>query len=92
MTPCPRYAQLADLLRRAVSDGTYALGSRLPSVRVLAVDYGVATATAAKAVDVLKREGIAVGRRGIGTVVREVPDAWPPGRHCRISSTNCGAG
>ena len=33
----------------------------------------MATATAAKALDVLKREGIIMGRTGVGTVVRESP-------------------
>jgi DNA-binding GntR family transcriptional regulator len=71
--PRPTYVQLADALRSAVADGTYPPGSRLPSVRILAEQYGVATATAAKSLDVLKREGIVVGRTGYGTVVRSAP-------------------
>lgn len=71
--PRPSYLQVAARLRDAVTDGTYPLGSRLPSVRALAEEYGVATATAAKATDVLKREGIVQGRPGLGTVVRETP-------------------
>ncbi|MBC9819721.1 GntR family transcriptional regulator [Terrabacter sp. MAHUQ-38] len=73
--PRPSYLQLAARLRAAVTDGTYAVGARLPSVRTLADEYGVATATAAKAMDVLKRDGIVQGRPGFGTVVREAPSA-----------------
>jgi GntR family transcriptional regulator len=72
--PRPSYVQLAAQLRAAIVDGTYPIGSRLPSVRALAEEYGVAGATASKAMDVLKAEGVAIGRTGIGTVVRAVPD------------------
>ena len=76
--PRPSYVQLADLLRRAITDGTYKAGDRLPAVRKLAVDHGVAYATAAKSVDVLQREGIVISRPGLGTVVREVDAAAAP--------------
>ncbi|MGH3814273.1 MAG: GntR family transcriptional regulator [Pseudonocardiaceae bacterium] len=69
--PRPTYLQLADRLRRAVAEGEYQHGDRLPAVRTLAQEFGVATATAAKAVDVLRREGIVVSRPGLGTVVRD---------------------
>jgi DNA-binding GntR family transcriptional regulator len=71
--PRPAYVQLADALRRAVAKGTYPPGSRIPSVRTLAEEYAVASATAAKALDVLKREGVLAGRTGYGTFVRDTP-------------------
>jgi len=69
--PRPSYVQVADQLRQAIASGTYAAGSLLPGVRTLAKTYAVAPATAAKAVDVLKAEGLVVGRTGLGTVVRD---------------------
>jgi GntR family transcriptional regulator len=75
--PRPSYVQLADLLRRGIADGTYPPGSRLPGLRKLAEDYGVANATAGKAVDVLQREGLVVSRPGLGTLVREAGASSP---------------
>jgi GntR family transcriptional regulator len=75
--PRPSYVQLADALRRAIADGTYAVGDRLPSVRKLAEEHGVANATASKAVEVLQREGLVSSRAGLGTVVREHSAASP---------------
>jgi len=69
--PRPSYVQVADQLRQAIASGTYAAGSLLPGVRTLAKTYVVAPATAAKAVDLLKAEGLVVARPGLGTVVRD---------------------
>jgi DNA-binding GntR family transcriptional regulator len=76
--PRPAYLQLADQLRRAVAAGQYGVGERLPTVRALAQEYGVANATAARSIDVLQREGIVVSRPGIGTLVRDAAAAATP--------------
>ena len=73
--PRPAYLQLADQLRRAVAEGQYAVGARIPAVRALADEHGVAVATATKAVGVLQQEGIVVSRPGVGTVVRDASAA-----------------
>lgn len=74
----PTYLQIADQLRRAVADGAYKVGEKLPSVRALAEQFGVAGATAARAVDVLRQEGLVVSRPGLGTVVRNTSVAAAP--------------
>lgn len=76
--PRPTYLQIADHLRRAVAEGEIKAGEKLPAVRTLAQDYGIANATAAKAVEVLRQEGIAISRPGIGTVVRDPQAASAP--------------
>jgi DNA-binding GntR family transcriptional regulator len=73
--PRPAYLQLADQLRRAVADGRYAVGARIPAVRAIADEYGVAVATATRAVGLLQQEGIVISRPGIGTVVRNASTA-----------------
>lgn len=76
--PRPTYLQIADDLRRAITDGTYKAGERLPAVRALAEQYGVANATAAKSVEVLQQAGIVMSRPGLGTVVRDASAAAAP--------------
>lgn len=67
----PRYARIAADLRRRIADGGLAPGQRVPSTRQLARDWGVALATAAKALDVLRSEGLVKSRPRSGTVVAE---------------------
>lgn len=65
------YAQVADALRRAVRDGTYSEGERLPSVAELASEFGVAKMTVQRAVSELREEGLLASWQGRGTYVRE---------------------
>lgn len=74
----PVYLQIADELRRAIRSGDYQAGDRLPAVRMLAEQYGTATATAAKAIDLLRQEGVVTSRPGLGTVVRDTAMAVAP--------------
>lgn len=61
---------LAETIRAAIADGTYAVGDRVPTIRQLAEEHGVAYATASKAVEMLRNEGLVESRPGRGTVVR----------------------
>ncbi|WP_426561378.1 GntR family transcriptional regulator [Angustibacter sp. McL0619] len=72
------YLQLAEHLRRAIANGEYDLGARLPSVRALAAEHGVANATAARAMTLLKNEGVVAVVTGRGTVVHDLPAMRPP--------------
>ena len=76
--PRPTYVQLADLLRHGIAAGEYPDGTKVPSVRAFAAEHQVAPATAAKAIDVLRREGLIVSRPGHGTLVRNSKDARIP--------------
>lgn len=71
----PSYLQIADTFRRAIADGEYEVDARLPPVRVIAREQGVALDTAMKAMEVLKRDGVVAARPRVGTVVRDVEAA-----------------
>ena len=53
----PRYIRLARLLRGRIEDGTYPLGSLLPSASRLAELHTVSKTTARHALEVLVRSG-----------------------------------
>jgi DNA-binding GntR family transcriptional regulator len=53
----PRYIRLARLLRGRIEDGTYPLGSLLPSASRLAEAQAVSKATARHALEVLVKSG-----------------------------------
>lgn len=70
--PAQRPSQrIADDLRAAIARGEYQPGDRLPTQAELRERYGVAAQTAANAGDLLKAEGLAVGRVGSGLYVRD---------------------
>jgi GntR family transcriptional regulator len=54
----PVYRQLAAILREQIASGELAPRRPIPSVRTLVERYGVARATATKAVQVLADEGL----------------------------------
>jgi len=68
----PLYLQLYENIRRAVSTGQLALGTRLPSTRDLATSLGVSRNTVTSAFDQLLAEGYIEGKVGAGTYVAEV--------------------
>lgn len=67
----PIYRQIMDAIIGRIMEGAYAEGELLPSVRQLALDFGVSTLTAAKVVTELSRENLTEKRRGIGFEVRK---------------------
>lgn len=69
----PPADQIHDQVRGLVATGRLAADERLPSVRQLAKDLGVAPGTVAKAYRTLEAEGVLVSRTGSGT--RVSPDA-----------------
>ncbi len=68
----PAYAQLAQILRRAISEGKYPPGSRLPAEASLARQHGVSAMTARQAVSVIVEEGLVRRVQGSGTFVRKL--------------------
>jgi DNA-binding GntR family transcriptional regulator len=62
---------MADHLRTSIRAGKYQPGDRLPSVRELATQFEVASATASRALDLLRRDGLVTSRPGLGTIVRD---------------------
>lgn len=69
--PIPRYVIIADRLRHRIESGAWRAGETLPSLHVLATEFGVARPTARQAVQMLVKEGLLSSRRGQGTFVNE---------------------
>jgi AcrR family transcriptional regulator len=65
----PPYAQIAAELRDQIDNGTLAPGDRVPSTREITQRWGVAMATATKALAALRQEGMVRPIPGVGTVV-----------------------
>ena len=67
--PTPLYAQLEHGIRGAIGAGRLVPGTRLPTVRELAVDLKVNANTVARVYADLERAGVLETRRGVGTFV-----------------------
>lgn len=65
----PPTEQIRDQIRGLIASGRLAADERLPSVRQLAKDLGVAPGTVAKAYKALEAEGYVTTRTGGGTRV-----------------------
>jgi DNA-binding transcriptional regulator YhcF (GntR family) len=73
--PTPPYEQLRRQLSDVIQAGILAPQTRLPTVRQLAADLGVAAGTVMRAYAALEGEGLVVTRRGGGTAVSDAPPA-----------------
>lgn len=67
----PRYHQLKTAIRERVESGHWPVGYRLPTMRQLSADLGVAYATVERAVRELAEEGLLEGRKRGGTRVAQ---------------------
>ncbi|MEU0360485.1 GntR family transcriptional regulator [Streptomyces cyaneofuscatus] len=65
----PPYLQVVAALKSKIVSGELSHGDALPSVRELAAEYGISTATAQKVHRTLKAEGLAEARQGSATTV-----------------------
>lgn len=74
-----KYEEIAEFLRARIAAGEIAPGETIPSGRELAEQWDVSRATAIKAVDVLRNDGVVVAKQGTGFVVTETPVARPAG-------------
>jgi DNA-binding transcriptional regulator YhcF (GntR family) len=65
-SPVPPFEQLCRQIARLVADGELAPGAKLPTVRQLATDLGLAANTVARSYRKLEADGVLVteGRRG----------------------------
>ena len=61
--------EIAAAIRQRISAGELRPGDRVPSVRQITRQWGVAMATATRVLASLRQEGLVVARPGIGTVV-----------------------
>ena len=67
----PVWLQLKEQIAMGILTGTYPPGSRLPSVRELAMDAGVNPNTMQRALTELERDGLAHSMGTMGRVVTE---------------------
>ena len=68
-SPVPVFHQLRQQVAALVDTGALPAGARLPSVRQLAEDLGLAAGTVARAYRELEQDGIVESRRRTGTTV-----------------------
>jgi len=72
-SPIPVYEQLRSQLQRLIASGQLPRGTRLPTIRQLAADLGLASATVSRVYELLANDGWVVGAGRHGTVVQDVP-------------------
>jgi AcrR family transcriptional regulator len=80
-TPSPSAAnpsaRIAEDIRRRISSGELSPGDKVPSTRRITQEWGVAMATASKALAALAQEGLVRAVPGVGTVVVGTAAAAP---------------
>jgi DNA-binding transcriptional regulator YhcF (GntR family) len=69
----PPYEQVRAQLAGHIRAGALRPGDKLPVVRALAADLGVATNTVARAYRELEASGLVTTRRRVGTIVQAAP-------------------
>ncbi|MEU1401786.1 winged helix-turn-helix domain-containing protein [Streptomyces sp. NPDC005728] len=76
----PRWRQVAEIIRGRIADGTYPPRTRVPSVMQIIAEFGIATATAQKVLQNLRKEGLIYTEPGLGSFVAKRPaeEAAPP--------------
>ncbi|MBT2639390.1 PLP-dependent aminotransferase family protein [Bacillus sp. ISL-39] len=70
----PKYKVIIDYIKEQITNGIWPVGSRLPSQRDLAKQFGVNRSTVVTALDELAADGLVEGKLGMGTVV--VNNTW----------------
>jgi DNA-binding GntR family transcriptional regulator len=76
----PLYLQVAAALRDAIVDGTYPVGSLLPTEDALCERFSVSRYTVRAALRLLRDDGLVHSRRGAGTFVAPPPASVADGR------------
>ena len=72
----PVWLQLKEQIAMGILTGTYPPGSRLPSVRELAMDAGVNPNTMQRALTELERDGLAQSMGTMGVKLLETKRLW----------------
>ncbi|MDX3366175.1 GntR family transcriptional regulator [Streptomyces sp. ME02-6987-2C] len=85
----PPYARIAGHYRNLISSGELSPGDLLPSIKTLATEWEVSTATADRAMRLLREEKLVQGIPGVGTEVMARPISLSSGaeRHDRSGKT-----
>ncbi|MET9954510.1 GntR family transcriptional regulator [Streptomyces sp. NPDC006339] len=85
----PPYMRIAEHFRGRINSGSLRPGDLLPSIKKLAAEFEVSTATADRAMRILREEGLVQGIPGVGTEVVGPPVPLSSGseRHDRSGRT-----
>lgn len=83
----PIWVQLVVEFRRRISAGEWAPGSRIPSVRELALEMGVNPNTVQRALGELDRESLTLTERTAGRFVTQDRDAIDAAREALAAAT-----
>jgi DNA-binding GntR family transcriptional regulator len=65
----PKYQQLIDSIVDAIDSGNFERGKQLPSINVVASEFGMARMTVTKAYDELRERGLITSHHGKGFYV-----------------------
>jgi DNA-binding GntR family transcriptional regulator len=76
LAPVPRYKQIAGIVRARIERGDLVPNRPIPSEVQIEQEFGVARATARKAVALLREWGLVTTVPGMGTYVLP-EDQWP---------------
>jgi GntR family transcriptional regulator len=85
-SPTPPYEQIRAQIAALITGGLLPVGARLPTMRALAADLGVAVGTVARAYGELEAAGLVTSRRRTGTVVTGRSDPAPDERRVRAAA------
>ncbi|GAA2141348.1 winged helix-turn-helix domain-containing protein [Actinomadura napierensis] len=72
--PRPLREQISSLITGRIADGTYAIGSKIPTTRELARECDVSERTIAEVIRALRESGVLRGIPGRGVYVLRMPD------------------
>lgn len=73
----PLWAQVSAVIAARITEGTYPVGEKVPSVVELSTEFGIAASTAQKALTHLKREGLIRTEVGLGSFVADRAEPAP---------------
>lgn len=74
MKKMPRYFQIARWIREKIDHGEWVIGSKIPTQREIAKQFGVNRSTVVTAIEIVKSEGLLEGKTGSGIYV--VNNQW----------------
>jgi GntR family transcriptional regulator len=74
----PRWVQIRDIIAARISDGTYRRGARVPGIRDITQEFGVAATTAHKTLVALREDGKIYTVRGMGSFAGPPPEVKGP--------------
>lgn len=76
--PRAQFQRVAQVIRERIGGGIYPVGSRLPSIAVLAAELGSSHMTIKQALGTLSKEGVIASRRGVPAEVIATPSFEQP--------------